>query len=56
MIEAFHQRAGIVRRRVIWLKWLASLCTLGTGGAGGREGPTMLIGGASGRRSLAFCR
>jgi len=48
MIEAFHQRAGIVRRRVIWLKWLASLCTLGTGGAGGREGPTMLIGGALG--------
>ena len=48
MIEAFHHRAGIIRRRVIWVKWLASLCTLGTGGAGGREGPTMLIGGALG--------
>ena len=48
MIETFHHRAGVVRRRVIWAKWLASLCTLGTGGAGGREGPTMLIGGALG--------
>ena len=48
MIEAFHHRAGIIRRRVIWVKWLASLCTLGTGGAGGREGPTMLIGGTLG--------
>lgn len=48
MIEAFHQRDGIVRRRVIWVKALASLFTLGTGGAGGREGPTMQIGGALG--------
>src|SRR5688572_30254463 len=48
MIEAFHQRDGIVRRRVIWVKMLASLFTLGTGGAGGREGPTMQIGGALG--------
>lgn len=48
MIDAFHHRAGIIRRRAIWLKWLASLCTLGSGGAGGREGPTMLIGGALG--------
>lgn len=48
MIEAFHHRDGIVRRRVIWVKALASLFTLGTGGAGGREGPTMQIGGALG--------
>jgi len=48
MIEAFHYRDGVVRRRVIWVKALASLCTLGTGGAGGREGPTMQIGGALG--------
>src|SRR6188768_3346376 len=48
MIEAFHRRDGIVRRRVIWVKALASLFTLGTGGAGGREGPTMQIGGALG--------
>jgi CIC family chloride channel protein len=48
MIEAFHHRGGIIRRRVIWVKALASLLTLGTGGAGGREGPTMQIGGALG--------
>ena len=48
MIEAFHHRGGIIRRRVIWVKALASLFTLGTGGAGGREGPTMQIGGALG--------
>jgi len=48
MIEAFHRRNGLIRRRVIWLKPLASLCTLGSGGSGGREGPTMQIGGALG--------
>lgn len=48
MIEAFHHRGGIIRRRVIWVKAFASLFTLGTGGAGGREGPTMQIGGALG--------
>ena len=48
MIEAFHHRGGIIRRRVIWVKALASMVTLGTGGAGGREGPTMYIGGALG--------
>jgi len=47
-IEAFHQRDGQMRRRVIWVKALASVFTLGTGGAGGREGPTMQIGGALG--------
>ena len=48
MIEAFHQRGGVIRRRVTLVKLLASLFTLGTGGAGGREGPTMQIGGALG--------
>lgn len=48
MIEAFHHRGGIIRRRVIWVKALASVCSLGTGASGGREGPTMQIGGALG--------
>lgn len=48
LIEAFHERAGIIRWRVAPLKLLASTLTLGTGGAGGREGPTMLLGGAVG--------
>jgi chloride channel protein, CIC family len=48
MITAFHQKDGVIRRRVAGVKLLASLFTLGTGGAGGREGPTMQIGGALG--------
>jgi CIC family chloride channel protein len=48
MIDAFHRKDGVIRRRVAWVKALASLLTLGTGGAGGREGPTMQIGGALG--------
>jgi CIC family chloride channel protein len=48
MITAFHERGGVIRRRVAGVKALASLLTLGTGGAGGREGPTMQIGGALG--------
>jgi CIC family chloride channel protein len=47
-IEAFHHQRGVVRARVIVVKYLASLCTLATGGAGGREGPTIQIGGALG--------
>lgn len=48
MIDAFHHRGGVIRRRVILLKPLASIATLGSGGAGGREGPTMHLGGAIG--------
>jgi chloride channel protein, CIC family len=48
MIDAFHQKGGVIRRRVAGIKALASLFTLGTGGAGGREGPTMQIGGSLG--------
>jgi CIC family chloride channel protein len=48
MIDSFHQRGGVIRRRVAGVKLLASLFTLGTGGAGGREGPTMQIGGSLG--------
>ncbi len=47
-IDAFHQKGGTIRRRVLWAKPLASFFTLGTGGAGGREGPTMMIGAAVG--------
>ena len=48
IIESFHKRDGIVRRRVPIVKALASIFTLGFGGSGGREGPTMQIGGALG--------
>lgn len=48
IIDAFHNRAGIVRRRVPLIKGIVSIFTLGFGGSGGREGPTMLIGGGIG--------
>lgn len=48
IIEAFHQKRGIVRRRVPFVKAIVSILTLGFGGSGGREGPTMQMGGAIG--------
>jgi CIC family chloride channel protein len=48
VIEAFHQRRGIVRKRVAFVKAIVSILTLGMGGSGGREGPTMQMGGAIG--------
>lgn len=48
IIEAFHHKNGVVRRRVPILKVIASIFTLGFGGSGGREGPTMQIGGSIG--------
>jgi len=48
IIDAFHQRRGLVRKRVSVMKAVVSILTLGTGGSGGREGPTMQMGGAIG--------
>jgi CIC family chloride channel protein len=48
IIDSFHNKSGVVRRRVPAVKLLASILCLGTGGSGGREGPTMQIGGAIG--------
>jgi CIC family chloride channel protein len=48
IIESFHRMAGLVRKRVAFVKALVSILTLGTGGSGGREGPTMQMGGAIG--------
>jgi CIC family chloride channel protein len=47
-IDAYHKHGALIRGRVIVVKALASVLTLGTGGAGGREGPTMLVGAATG--------
>jgi len=48
VIDAFHHKEGVVRRRVPALKVVASIFTLAFGGSGGREGPTMQIGGSLG--------
>lgn len=47
-IEAFHNRSGVIRSRVPWIKALASVATIGTGGSAGREGPIAQIGAGFG--------
>lgn len=42
-IDSFHNKNGIIRKRVPIVKMLASAITIGSGGSGGREGPTALI-------------
>lgn len=48
MIDAFHNKEGIIRGRVPIVKGLASLVTLATGGSAGREGPIAQIGAGFG--------
>lgn len=48
MIDAFHNRKGLVRWRVPYVKSLASVVTLATGGSAGREGPIAQIGSGFG--------
>lgn len=47
-IDAFHNKKGIVRTRVPFIKGLASIVTLATGGSAGREGPIAQIGAGIG--------
>ncbi|MGC9286814.1 MAG: chloride channel protein [Hydrogenobaculum sp.] len=42
-IDAYHNKRGIIRDRVIFIKTIASAITIGSGGSAGREGPTALI-------------
>jgi len=43
-IDAFHNKAGAIRRRIPIVKMIASAFTIGSGGSAGREGPTAQIG------------
>jgi chloride channel protein, CIC family len=47
-IDAFHNKQGIIRARVPFIKGLASVITLATGGSAGREGPIAQIGAGIG--------
>jgi CIC family chloride channel protein len=47
-IDAFHNRAGSMRRRVPIVKSLATLATLSSGGSAGKEGPVAQIGAGIG--------
>jgi CIC family chloride channel protein len=42
-IDAFHNKNGVIRKRVPLIKTIASAFTIGTGGSAGREGPTAQI-------------
>lgn len=39
VIDTYHRRGGVVRRRVPWIKAVASALTIGSGGSAGVEGP-----------------
>lgn len=47
-IDAYHNKRGSIRGRILIVKTLASAVTLGTGGSGGREGPIAQIGASFG--------
>jgi len=42
-IDAFHNKNGLIRKRVPIVKMIASALTIGSGGSAGREGPTAQI-------------
>jgi chloride channel protein, CIC family len=42
-IDAFHNKNGVIRRRIPIVKTIASAFTIGSGGSAGREGPTAQI-------------
>ncbi len=44
MIESFHRKKGMVRKRVPIVKTIASAITIGSGGSAGKEGPIAQIG------------
>lgn len=48
VIDAYHNKQGLIRPRVPLVKIVASALTLGTGGSGGREGPIAQIGAGFG--------
>ncbi|HOC44841.1 MAG TPA: chloride channel protein [Thermoanaerobaculales bacterium] len=44
VINAYHQKGALLRRRVAPVKLVASAVTIGSGGSAGREGPVAQIG------------
>ena len=48
LIDSFHRKKGIVRRRVPFVKTIASAITIGSGGSAGKEGPIAQIGSGFG--------
>jgi len=48
MIDSFHRKRGVVRKRIPFVKTIASALTIGSGGSAGREGPIAQVGSAFG--------
>ncbi|MCA9516157.1 MAG: chloride channel protein, partial [Myxococcales bacterium] len=48
IIDAYHRKGGVIRRRVPLVKMLASAATIGSGGSAGVEGPVGFIAGGIG--------
>ena len=48
MIDSFHRKKGIIRKRVPLIKTIASAITIGSGGSAGKEGPIAQIGAGFG--------
>ncbi len=48
MIDAYHNKAGVIPVRVPVVKAIASILTIGSGGSAGREGPMSQIGAGFG--------
>lgn len=42
-IDAYHNKNGVIRKRIPIIKTIASAFTIGSGGSAGREGPTAQI-------------
>lgn len=56
MIDAFHRRKGIIRKRIPLLKTVASALTIGAGGSAGREGPIAQVGAGFGSALATWLR
>ncbi|HNR66971.1 MAG TPA: chloride channel protein [bacterium] len=48
VIDAFHRKKGVIRKRVPLIKMFSSIITIGSGGSAGREGPIAQIGAGFG--------
>lgn len=56
MIDSFHRKKGVVRRRVPAVKTLASAITIASGGSAGKEGPIAQIGSGFGSILASFLK
>jgi len=55
-IDAFHNKAGVMRARVPLIKSLATIATLSSGGSAGKEGPVAQIGAGIGSALGGFIK